>query len=698
MGKRRGRWGALAAIPALVLTGFAIAASPASAATTPQWADWTELAGSGGNYSTSVQIAETPELSAEMQSDSRSGQIGVISGASTWLGPGTPVGEKYGSSRDQQYLNLRPKADTSTGASTTTYTFSRPTPTTNWTFVLGDIDADQVQVRAIGPDGVALTAEQLGYNGGFNYCAPGITGKPSCTGSANDVPQWDAATQTLTGNAAASDTAGSAGWFEPTAPMSSLTLEFTSRLGFPIYQTWFASLARDVTGTVTDASGTGAGVVLTLTDASGAIIGTTTTGPGGTYAFTGVQATEGYAVHAKAPEGKIVSGANAKPVDLGSADAVADFAIRDIVPVAVSGTVRDLDGAPVPGAIVTIPGVGEIATGPDGSYLFDEVPIGTYQPTVQLPGGYTVVTNPLPFAIDGSSEDPITDVDFVAVELPALSGTVSAGGSASPGVTVTAIGPGGDVLSTVTDADGNYEFPGLPAGEYRISIQVPDGAESVGPAERTVSVAAEDVANIDFELARAGSVSGMVTAGGMPVSGATLTLAGPDGPLIGLTTDEGVYDFSGLPAGDYLITVTPPEGFVVEGSASRSVTVTAAGEVFVDQDFVLVADAEGPGAGAGADAEADADATDAADADATAGAGADAAAGVGASADAGARADAGAGAGTAMGANVNGDGTGSSGLARTGTDFTPMLGVGGALLLVAAGTLLVLRRRGVIDE
>ena len=113
------------------------------------------MTGASGAYSGSVQIA-SPQLKADYTSDSRAGSIGVVSGASVWLAASTDVGAKYGSSRHQQYLNLRPRADNASSPSETTYTFARPTPTANWTFVLGDIDADQVRIRAVGPAGNTL--------------------------------------------------------------------------------------------------------------------------------------------------------------------------------------------------------------------------------------------------------------------------------------------------------------------------------------------------------------------------------------------------------------------------------------------------------------------------------------------------------------------------------------------------------------
>ena len=74
-------------------------------------------------------------------------------------------------------------------------------------------------------------------------------------------------TRTLVGNAAASDTFGATGWFEPTVSLSTLTFTYTRRSGFPVYQTWFASVARTIGGTVTEVGAGGcpvAGVTVRL--------------------------------------------------------------------------------------------------------------------------------------------------------------------------------------------------------------------------------------------------------------------------------------------------------------------------------------------------------------------------------------------------------------------------------------------------
>jgi hypothetical protein len=576
-------------IGAVALFTAAVLAVPAAAATTSAWATWQPLTGVGGAFTTSVAIAANPAVTATVTSDSRAGQVGIISGASVWLSQGTPVGAKYGSSINQPYLNLRPKADNATSPSTTTYSFAAPTPASGWAFVLGDVDADAVRISAVGADGQLLTAGQLGFQSAFNYCAPGLAGKPSCTGSADDVPTWNPATLTLTGNAAAADTSGAAAWFEPNVPITSLSLIFTRRAGFPVYQTWFASLARDITGTVTDiVDGPLTGVTLNLTDGNGTVVGTTTTAADGTYSFPGFVATDGYTVRVTPPEGKISTGATTQAADLTDADAVADFTVRDIIPVAVSGQVTDDGGNPVPGVTVTIDGQ-STTTGPDGRYLFDSVPVGEHTAVITEPPGFTITESPPPFTVPEDSETAITDVDFELTENPALSGTVASNGAGVAGVTVTASGPDG-TLSTVTNANGDYTFPRLPVGDYDITITTPGGYVAAGPVTRAEQVGADDVDDVDFALARLGSFDGVVRdVGGGPISGVVVEVSGPDGTEQ-LTTDaDGSYGLGSLPPGTYTLTVVAPTGTTVVGATTRTVVITAAGEAIADQDFTLSA-------------------------------------------------------------------------------------------------------------
>lgn len=574
----------------IVLIAVLVGAIPAAAAVT-SWATWGPFGGTGGAYTTTVQVAPNPALTATVTSDSRAGQVGVISGASTWLSEGTPIGAEYGSSKDQPYLILRPKADNTTSPSTTTYSFATPTPTSGWAFALGDIDSDSVRIRAVAPDGHVLTAAEIGLRDRFNYCAPTVGGKPACTGSANDVPTWDAATLTLTGNAAAADTNGSAAWFEPTTPISSLSFIFTRRSGLPVYQTWFVSAANDITGIVSD-QGTGplGGVGLTLTDGNGSIVGRTTTAADGTYSFPGFIATDGYRVSVTAPEGKIAVGQTTTPVNLsgGNAEGV-DFTVREIIPSPVTGLVVDVDGNPIAGVAVTIGGQ-TTTTDADGRYLFDSVLEGPQEASIVVPTGYTLDSAPPEFVVPVNNEALITLVDFVIKANPSVSGAVRWNGGGVAGVTVTAALQGGGTLTTVTGADGGYTFPRLPAGSYTVTMTTPGGYVATSPVGRTESVSGTDVTGVDFDLARLGAIDGTVrTDGGTPVGDAVIDVNGPGGPRQ-LTTDaDGTYGLGSLAPGTYELILRTPTGSTVVGAGTRTVVISDVGESIEGQDFTLAA-------------------------------------------------------------------------------------------------------------
>ncbi|MFD6446166.1 collagen binding domain-containing protein [Promicromonospora sp. NPDC060204] len=612
MKRTAGGLGALATV-VLVAISAVIPTMSASAETTAGWAEWDPLTGSAGDWSTSVRLPAAGFPEATVTSDSRGG-VGVISGASSWLSAATPPGAVFGSSRDQQYLNLRPQADRPTSPSTTTYTFERPTPASGWAFVLGDIDADRAVVTALGADGRQLAGAELGFQEGFNYCP--VPGGPSCTGDAADVPVWDPATGELIGNPAAADTSGAAGWFRPTTPIKTLTVQFFQRSGFPVYQTWFASLARDISGTVNLVDDAGApqgvlpGATLTLFGPDGAELATTTSDDSGQYAFPGYTAAAGYSVELTTlpeadddhPFGLVPYGDRlVTDVDLTDADATGvDLAARDVAPVAVSGTVLTDDGTPVPGATVTLTPVGGGApltavTSSTGEYLIDHVGWDAANDQPQqytftlsdVPEGFTVATVPDDITVEVGQEEPVAGNDFVVMAPASLSGTVTVGGEPVAGVVVTREGPDGTV-STTTAADGTYLFEGVPAGDHTVSVTVPDGYRADGPDSRDVTVGADDVTDVDFGLSHPGAVGGTVTDdAGEPVAGATVTVTGPDGPVTVVTDDVGGYFVGDLPPGDYTIALTVPEGYSADVT-ERSVTVTSAGEDLLQEDFALV--------------------------------------------------------------------------------------------------------------
>ena len=482
---------------------IALGAGPAAAAQAG-WAAWEPLAGGSRDFTTTMRQQAAGFPAASVDTDSVAGSaVGVQSGASTFLAPQTAPGKKYGSSQGKSYLNLRPNGLNAAPPSVTTYTFERPTPATGWTFVLGDVDADAVKVAATGADGSTLTAAQLGFQDTFNYCAPGLSPKPSCTGPGNngaDLPTWDSATSTLTGGGA--DTAGASGWFEPTVPIATLTLTFSRSSGSPVYQTWFSALSYDISGTVKAPEGREQGIALQLLDGDGQVIAETETDADGGYSFPGYATYDDYRVEIIPPADLVAEGATARDADLSDGDQTGvDFTLTAPVEVTgtISGTVTTDDGDPIAG--VEISGTGPegvkqtTTTGDDGSYLLDELPPGNYKVVITPPGGYKPVGPVEAEATIDEDGTAVTDVDFALTrsEKPVydLSGTVEdkAGGAVAD-VAVELTGPGLDKPVVVTtDDDGGFTFPDLPPGTgYKITVKPPKGThgdrQAVGRRER----------------------------------------------------------------------------------------------------------------------------------------------------------------------------------------------------------------------
>jgi uncharacterized repeat protein (TIGR01451 family) len=161
----------------------------------------------------------------------------VFPGKSSWLNDSTPVGQEFGSSQGHEYVQFN--AVSATHSSKTTITFATPAPANGWGFVLGDIDAEKVQVKATGADDKALPSADLGWKDAFNYCVD--TPRPtSCKKTPFvDKPTWDASTGTLSGHGP--DTDGASGWFMPTKSIKSLTLVYSVLTGIPVAQLWIAA-------------------------------------------------------------------------------------------------------------------------------------------------------------------------------------------------------------------------------------------------------------------------------------------------------------------------------------------------------------------------------------------------------------------------------------------------------------------------
>ncbi|MEM9552691.1 MAG: SdrD B-like domain-containing protein [Acidobacteriota bacterium] len=403
-----------------------------------------------------------------------------------------------------------------------------------------------------------------------------------------------------------------------------------------------------------------AGVTVDLFTSGGVFLGTSTTGPDGTVSFSGLEngdyelvvsdnagvlsALEGTTAPALAGELPVtIAGANVSNVSFGYS---APGVVGDVV-----WSDADGDGVQDPGepgiAGVTVdlqffnPGtltwdvVATTTTGSDGAYRFENLPRGSYRAVVTDTGnvltGFTQTGDPSVVGACGGACDGTgqTLVDLGTVDLsldfgyqnsarPDVSGTVfedddrdgleDVGELGITGVQIALVtaGPDGvfgtsdDVITstTTTDANGDYVFTDVPAGDYRVAVRDGEGSGgsnvlegytlTSGLDELPITVAAADITDLDFGYARGtgtGSIGdqlwidvdppgpdgpdGLPGPNEPPLPGVTVELyldvdgdgifepGGDDGAAIASTvTDaDGRYLFDGLDAGRYFVDV-----------------------------------------------------------------------------------------------------------------------------------------------
>ncbi len=292
--------------------------------------------------------------------------------------------------------------------------------------------------------------------------------------------------------------------------------------------------------------------------------------------------------------------------------------------------------------------LGTAVTDANGGYLFSGLPEGSFRVTIDtatLPGTLTQT-----FDLDGTATAHTatatltagqnrTDVDFGYVGSGSIGDFVwldrnsdTVQDTAEPGlsgvtVNLTWAGPDGAIgtaddrtFTTTTDANGGYLFSGLPDSAYRVAVD-----ETTTPAGTTLTTAnnpltvnlgvGENYRDADFGYQGVGSIGDLVwydlNADGVFQIGepgfanidVTLEWAGPDGVLgsaddrtFTTTTDaNGGYLFSGLPLGNYRVTVDAadlPAGFTptfdLDGTATPHVTLaelTVVAPDRLDADF-----------------------------------------------------------------------------------------------------------------
>lgn len=331
-----------------------------------------------------------------------------------------------------------------------------------------------------------------------------------------------------------------------------------------------------------DTAGTGvSGVQAYLYSSAGAFLASASTDSQGFYIFNGLEAGV-YRV-------RFLSGSSAY---LGRWHANADsHAAADDVTVAfgqvagldivlarggrVAGTVSDsVGGGAVAGVQVRLftaagENVGTAATDTQGEYAFIALPSGDYR--LSFAHAHYISQESAVFAV-AAPETVTGDVALVMGGKIAGQVTDAASGDPLAGVSVRVFTAAGEAFkSTTSGADGAWEVPGVPAGEYRVRFtrdgyfeQWHEDKAAQPVADPVVVIPPQTAAGIDAALVRGGWLAGTVTRSdtGAPLAGVSVALHRVTGEQLGTRTTgaAGTWRFDPLAAGDYLVSFSR-EGF-----------------------------------------------------------------------------------------------------------------------------------------
>ena len=356
-----------------------------------------------------------------------------------------------------------------------------------------------------------------------------------------------------------------------------------------------------VTGTVA-ADGEGiAGVSVTLIEvgAPDEVLGASETGSDGGYAFDELLAGTYMVEIAGLNDEYDFEDASWTGAVATDETVTADFNGTIIRTAIVSGSVS-VDDQGLPGVTVTLTGDHAPAdntekTGADGGYVFDGLRKGSYTVTIANPDEelYDFRTTSLSVILPVGRE--LDDVSFAGESLrkARIGGRVHIEGAGLEGVTVVLSGDAD--AEEITDANGEYDFPGLAGGDYAVEISGwDDVAYEFENAELPVALDDDSARIVDFPGAHTetASIGGVLFLDEIENDGALaegepnlhaeipLLLHGPGIHVrTGASNSDGTFSFDGLKAGSYRVVIAVSDSLKKAlGEAGYGFTGKAMGE------------------------------------------------------------------------------------------------------------------------
>ena len=249
-------------------------------------------------------------------------------------------------------------------------------------------------------------------------------------------------------------------------------------------------------------------------------------------------------------------------------------------PIMIFGRVTRGDGAPLPGAALTLC---DLAGDQLDRTVADDG--GHYQLAPSTGGTFLVIcsssTHQPKASLVAVSDRPLRHDVGLSGGGATLEGTVGVGReqgvSGTAGVVLTLTDVRGTVVAVARSrSDGTYRFADLDEGSYTLTAAAPE----VTPVAETVQIPAEGRVTRDIALATQLRLTGVVrsASGGRPVGEALATLVGSDGNVVGaaVTGDDGTFTFPEVSPGTYTITASgyAPVASEIEVGAGQPSEVT----------------------------------------------------------------------------------------------------------------------------